>query len=60
MYWKYDDFEGKPFDGYPKDMRLWKGVKLPVDAAFTSFDGLLAIYALILLQCSNTETHVSN
>lgn len=44
-YWKFDDASlGEQNScsselSYPRDMGVWKGVKLPVHAAVTSFDG---------------------
>lgn len=43
MYWKFDELISKTncsaVSGYPRSVRrIWRGVPLPVDSAFTSFD----------------------
>ena len=39
MYWRYNEAQGKMEYDYPRDMKMWRGVKLPVDAAFKHWDG---------------------
>lgn len=44
MYWKFDELISRTncnaISGYPRSVqRIWRGVPLPVDSAFTSFDG---------------------
>lgn len=39
MYWRLDEKDEKVAYGYPRDMSMWGGVRLPVDAAFTDVDG---------------------
>jgi len=43
MYWKFDELISRTncnaISGYPRSVqRIWRGVPLPVDSAFTSFD----------------------
>jgi len=35
MYWKLNDSSRGVEYSYPRDMSMWAGVPLPVDAAFT-------------------------
>ena len=49
MYWKFDELRSKRdcdvLPGYPRSVRrVWRGVSLPIDAAFTSFDGEKSLY----------------
>ncbi|XP_055861397.1 matrix metalloproteinase-2-like isoform X2 [Biomphalaria glabrata] len=39
MYWKMNDNNTFVEYDYPRDMRTWKGVPVPVDAAFKDLDG---------------------
>lgn len=39
MYWRLNDTTKRVDYGYPRDMSMWEGVKLPVDAAFTNKEG---------------------
>lgn len=40
MYWKLNETgHGIETYNYPRDMSMWTGVSLPVDAAFTYTDG---------------------
>ena len=39
MYWRYNENAGRMDDDYPRDMSMWKRVKLPVHAAFRDFYG---------------------
>ena len=34
MYWKYNEAHMKVHRDYPRDMSMWSGVPVPVDAAF--------------------------
>lgn len=38
MYWKYDESQSQVEWDYPRDMSMWRGVQLPVDAAFQFWD----------------------
>ena len=54
MYWKFDELKSKrdcdALPGYPRSVRrVWRGVSLPIDAAFTSFDGEKFLYTFILV-----------
>ena len=59
MYWRFDEENDRlncPSDTkYPRDMAVWGGVRLPVSAAFTSFDGQFnySIYSLICILLLN-------
>ena len=39
MYWRYNEATGHMDYDYPRDMKMWSGVPLPVDAAFQFWDG---------------------
>lgn len=39
MYWRYNEDRKKMDYGYPRDMSMWEGVPVPVDAAFLHWDG---------------------
>jgi hypothetical protein len=38
MYWRYDEKANKMKEDYPRPMKMWRGVPLPVDTAFQSWD----------------------
>lgn len=39
MYWRYDEVNNQMEYDYPRDMSMWRGVPVPVDAVFQSWDG---------------------
>ena len=39
MYWRFDENATMVEYDYPRDMKIWKGVPLPVDAAMLYWDG---------------------
>ena len=44
MYWRYNEYLGRVDYGYPRDMSMWEGVPIPVDAAFQDSDGKYIVY----------------
>ena len=41
MYWKLDENNTYVEYDYPRDMSIWRGVPVPLDAAFQYWDGEL-------------------
>ncbi len=59
MYWRYNEFTGHMDYDYPRDMKMWKGVPLPVDSAFQFWDGQYMLILQILLSLTHMRYTVT-
>ena len=53
MYWKLDENNTYVEYDYPRDMSIWRGVPVPLDAAFQYWDGELTSNNYCLLYTSD-------
>ena len=58
MYWKLGESNDYIEWDYPRDMSIWRGVPVPVDAAFQYFDGQFV--SVIFTIDAHTRIYVYN